>query len=595
MLKKLNQLSLRSRLTIAVILCILLPWISTYIVSNYLTKDVLEERAVKQSTDTLSMIEMGINSLFDDIMYTSNYIQFDTGFSRLLKSQQAIPSDSENFQQQSALIYLRISEALNGITDLLSPAYITLILDDDLAYTNYSTIEHDPSSFKQEPWFQELDQLSFYETKWIGAHPTYIESEKETASHLISIARTIKEGNQTLAYLVISMEEKEVSALLNNFQNNTNNKYYLTNQDGEIYSSLNSDDIGKKLSYNVLNRSSSIVDFESEDHLMVSAPVSYSRWRLVSLVPYEETIGSINTVTRTTIIIQGAFLLLFLAGLIVLVREATKPLSRLNLITESVKRGNLKVRANIKGNNDVAALGQSFDHMLDTIEEMVVQVKEQEEKKRTAELEMLQAQINPHFLFNVLNAIRLKIRMNGDKDSAELIYALSALLRMTINRNNAFVPLNEEISVVKHYMQLMNFRHHHDLSLNIEVDEALGESLVPRFFLQPMIENAIIHGYKHTNGVITIKATSNNNLKLILEIIDDGIGMEKEKLQQLKTKIFQNENNDSLAANGSFNGIGVENVFQRLKMIYGNEFDLNIESKKDKGTKFTFYIPLNEE
>ncbi|MDL4842069.1 sensor histidine kinase [Aquibacillus rhizosphaerae] len=595
MFKKINQLSLRSRLTIAVVLCILLPWLSTYFVSQYVTKDVLEERAVKQSTDTLNMIEMGVNNLFDDIMYTSNYIQFDTSFNRLLKTQQTIMSDPENLEQQSALSYLRISEALDGITELLSPTYITLFLNDDFYYTNYSISKHHPSAFKQEPWFQELDQLNFYQTKWIGAHPTYINSDEETTSHLISVARTIKQGSQILAYLVISMEEKEVASFLSNFQNNSNNKYYLTSQYGEIYSSVNEEDIGTTLPYDVMNRSYSIVEFESEDHLLVSVPVSYSGWRLISLVPYEDTIGSINTVTRTTIIIQGAFLLLFLAGLIILVRETTKPLTRLNLITKSVKRGNLKVRANIEGKNDVAILGQSFDHMLDTIEEMVVQVQLQEEKKRIAELDMLQAQINPHFLFNVLNAIRLKIRMNGDKDSAELIYALSALLRMTVNRNNAFVTLNEEITVVKHYMQLMNFRHHHTISLNIDVDDAIGDLEVPRFFLQPLIENAIIHGYKHTEGVITIKAAYNDQAMLVLEIIDDGIGMDKEKVEQLKGKVFQDGNKDPIDTKGSFNGIGVQNVYQRLRIIYGEDFDLTIVSKKDKGTKFTFYIPLNEE
>lgn len=593
MIKKINQLSLRSRLTIAIVLCILLPWLSTYIVSDYLTKDVLEERAVKQSTDTLNMIEMGVNNLFDDMMYTSNYIQYDTSFNRLLKTQQPNRSGSINSEQQSALNYLRISEILDGITELLSPTYITLILDDELYYTNYSISEHHPSAFKEESWFQELDQLNYYETQWIGAHPTYMNSNKETNSHLISFARTIKQGSRILAYLVISMEEKEVASLLNNFQNNSDSKYYLTDQYGEIYSSLDEEDIGTTLPYDVSNSSYSIVDFESEDHLLVSVPVSYPSWRLVSLVPYKDMIGSINTVTRTTIIIQGVFLLLFLVGLIVLVREATKPLTRLNLITKSVKRGNLNVRANIEGKSDIAALGQSFDHMLDTIEDMVIQVKDQEEKKRTAELEMLQAQINPHFLFNVLNAIRLKITMNGDKDSAELIYALSALLRMTINRNNAFIPLNEEITVIKHYMKLMNFRHHHALSLNIEVDEAIRDLEVPRFFLQPMIENAIIHGYKNTNGVITIKATKITKSKLILEIIDDGIGMDKNKLEKLKERVFHDEKSDTLTdnANGSFNGIGVQNVFQRLKMIYGKDFDLKIESEQGKGTIFTFYIP----
>ncbi|MEH7238628.1 sensor histidine kinase [Bacillus sp. JJ1562] len=593
--KKIKQMSLRTRLIISVILCILFPWVSTYIVSNYFTKDVLEQRAAEQSEDDLRMIELGIKNILDDVMYTSNYIQFNSKMSQLLKSHELIDSNSPNVKQETALHYIHISNELVSITDLLMPMYITILFDNDLYYTNYSLVDFNPLQFKEKPWFEELINLSFYETFWLGADPTYIQEENNSYPYLITIGRRIQKANSSNIYLIISLREQEIKRLLDQYQSDSRAKFYLTNTNGDVYSSLNSDEIGTKLPYGVTDSHYQIVDYEDEKHLLVSYPVSYSNWRLASLVPYEDTIGSINKVTKTTILIQGGFLVLFLIGLIMLVREFTKPISRLNHVTKAINQGDLSARTQISGNNDVAELGRSFNHMLDTIEHMIEQVKLQEEAKRNAELDMLQAQINPHFLFNVLNAIRLKIKMGGDHASASLIYSLSALLRMTINRNNAFIPLEEEISIVKHYVDLMNFRHRHDVDLKIHVSAATSSIKVPRFFLQPVIENAIIHGNTDRNETIEINAVEQTGAHLQLIISDNGRGMDKPTLEQLQEKIYQTTSHDNVKNNQSFNGIGLQNVYQRMKLIYGEDFHMSIDSREGEGTTVNFQIPVNRE
>lgn len=588
-------MSLRMRLIISVIICILFPWVGTYIVSNYFTKDVLEQRAATQSEDDLRMVELGIRNMFDDIMYTSNYIQFDTNMNQLLKSHKLIDADSPNAKQEVALNYSKISNELSGITDLLMPMYITILFNNDLFFTNYSQIDFNPLQFKEEPWFEKLDHLNFYQTYWLGAHPTYINSEKKTYPYLITIGRKIQRANSFNSYLIISLKENEIKKLFNQFQSKKRAKFYLTNDTGEIYSSLNIDEVGTKLPYDVMNADYQIVDYQKEKHLLISFPMSYSNWRLVSLVPYKDTIGSINVATRTTILIQGVFLALFLLGLIMLVREFTKPITRLHHVTKAIKQGDLTARIHLSGYNDVAQLGHSFNHMLDTIEDMIEQIKIKEEAKRNAELDMLQAQINPHFLFNVLNAIRLKIKMEGDTGSASLIYSLSALLRMTINRNNAFIPLEEEITTVKHYVDLMNFRHRHDVELEIDVNEAGSHFQVPRFFLQPVIENAIIHGHNNKKETIKIFAKEQGNPSLEIIITDNGKGMDKFTLEQLKEKVFQENDSDYVKSIKSFNGIGVQNVYQRMKLIYGEEFQMRIDSIEGEGTTVTFQIPVHKE
>ena len=273
---KLKEMTLRSRLLIAIILCILFPWVGTYIVSNYFTKDVLEVRAVKQSKDTLRMIEMSMKRILDDVMYTSNFIQFDTNFNRLLKSNQPIDSNSSQLLTRKYDTLFASFKDVADITDMFSYTYITILFENGLYYTNYSIYENDPLTFRDKPWFTELNDLKFYQTNWIGVHPTYIQSEKESNPYLISMARTIKGSNHSNIYLIISIEEKEVRKFFNNFQNDTEAVFFLTDDNGMIYSSLDTPKIGSNLSYDITSAEHQIVDYNHEDHLLVSYPVSYA-------------------------------------------------------------------------------------------------------------------------------------------------------------------------------------------------------------------------------------------------------------------------------------------------------------------------------
>jgi two-component system sensor histidine kinase YesM len=232
--------------------------------------------------------------------------------------------------------------------------------------------------------------------------------------------------------------------------------------------------------------------------------------------------------------------------------------------------------------------------MIDRIEHMIEENLHEQELKRKAELAMLQAQINPHFLFNVLNSIRLKIMMKGDEENAELISSLSSVLRMTINRNNEFIMLHEEIEINEHYIRLLNSRHGDRVVLRIEAASDTLMLKVPRFMLQPLIENAYIHGLKSKPGVIIIASQKCADGRLQVEIQDSGIGMTVENLAALHAHLETKSNdNTEESRRGLLTGIGINNVFERLKLIYGNRFDYEIDSMPDRGTRIVLRFPEN--
>ncbi|MFK3936778.1 sensor histidine kinase [Alkalihalobacillus sp. NPDC078783] len=594
-LKRLHQLSFRSRLMIAAILCILFPWVLTYFVSNYLTEDALEELAVNQSKQSLNLLGMSIQQILDDVMYTANYVKFDSSFNQVMREHQLIDPDAPNASQEIALSLIEVASHLFPITNTVSPEYVTLLFSNDLFYMNYPLSEFHPLDFKEEPWFDELDTLSYYDLLWIGAHPTYIKSDQSENRFLISFGSYLRSVNGRNAYLIISIREQQISSLLENYQADDGSEYYLTDGEGTVYSSVDQRMITRTLPFDVNSNEQQIVERNGETYFLVTRPIAYSDWRLVNFVPYNETIGNINRMNKLTITTQGVLLFIFLIGLIFLVRELTKPLMELKSVTKSVEQGDLSQRAKMYGNNDITQLSSSFNEMLDTVEEMIDQVRIQEHAKRNAELEMLQAQINPHFLFNVLNAIRMQTMLNGDKQSADLIHSLSSLLRMTVNRNNSFIALEEELEINQHYIKLMNFRHQHEIEFILELKDNASQVLIPRFFLQPIIENAIIRG--QTDGQLTIRITADVNKRdqLSLELSDNGMGMSLEMLNRVKDKLHQSTQAQSISSHHSFNGIGIQNVYQRMKLIYGDHFEMDIRSTESVGTSYLFCIPIKKE
>lgn len=567
-----------------------------FLLSNKLIKNRLVQQAANQSEDTLQSLNLDISKCFDEMLHLTNYIQFDNDINAVLKQNL---NRNQITPELKALNTIEITRSLQGVTNFLNPSYLTILTNGDYSYTNYSNYGHNPELFLQEEWYKKLNDENEYGTYWIGVHPTYILSEKKVNPYLISIARVLRLSETSKAITLISINETQISSLFKQIALDEGQELMLLNSDGVILAHNNASQIQKKISFKEKNRNenddASIVHYKNKDYLMVSYPFSYADWTLVSMVPYENAIGTINQVTENTLVLQLVFFLVFLIILVILVKRLTKPVTRLSSVMKEVENGNLKLRSGIKGEGDIEQLGYSLDKMMDQIENMIEQIKEEENSKRKAELEMLQAQINPHFLFNILNSLRLKILIDGNEEIAKLIQSLSLLLRMTINRNNEFIPLEKEIEVIEHYIKLMNFRGKYNFEIKKECELNTFVEKVPRFFLQPIIENSIIHGYKQKSGVILISTWMEDGF-LLIQVKDNGKGFLPEDLEILKRTLLTTKSKNRLNKNkSSFTGIGITNVYQRMLLIYGEKFHMEIENQPVGGAIITFYIPRNQE
>ncbi|WP_168119791.1 histidine kinase [Paenibacillus sp. HB172176] len=592
--------SFRFKLMVTSIVCILVPAFITLLLYNVLTKDAVKQEAILQSQQKLQLVDGYVSNLFDYMLYIGNTLQNDPKMQIILKAIAAGKSyEGPDAEYERYMDRSQITNKIETMTAHGDKAYVSVILKDGSVYTNYSLADFDPHSLQEEAWFPQLDELKGLQSFWIGTTPTVFPDEKKNSPYQISMARTLRAGVKPYGYVIVTIMETQVSTIFERVADEQ--ETMLLSANGEILSDHDSGRIGQLYHPQETEdkgTDTKLVQLDEESYIQTTQLSALTGWRLVSLTPYKAAVHKLNSifnkVAALLLVSFVVFLLLFLS----LLGSFTKPLVRLGKMAETVERGNLEVRSNIRGKDEIGYLGQSFDQMLDRIKQMIAEITRTQTRKRKAELAMLQAQINPHFLFNVLNSIRMKVMRKGDQESAEMISSLSKLLRMTIIQEKGLIPLEEELAIIADYMLLMNMRQKQQVELDIDAHPETLQLMVPRFFMQPIIENALIHGLSQREGRIEISAKSRAG-ETMLQITDDGRGMDDETLEQLEKSLSQHGHTAAVEGTeretkGGLSSIGLSNVHERMKMTYGEGFYIDIRSDIDIGTQITLHIPKQE-
>lgn len=265
----------------------------------------------------------------------------------------------------------------------------------------------------------------------------------------------------------------------------------------------------------------------------------------------------------------------------------TKPLQLLSKSMKRVEKGDFSIRIPIKKRQDeIGELMDTFNFMTDEIERLIKEVYKERLAQKEAELTALEAQINPHFLYNTLDSINWILIDKGEYELSEVIISLGGLMRYCIQKGERFVPLSKERQYVVDYFTIQKVRLEERLQYEIQVEEEVEEFIVPKLILQPLVENAIKHGIepKREGGMISIIAkqeVKQGEKLLVIMIEDDGAGIEAERLKILQEKLLEE----------SLESIGISNVERRIKLYYGEQYGMKIQSREGKGTKIKLEIP----
>ncbi len=500
---------------------------------------------------------------------------------------------------QSALIN-NDKGLLNDAGDVIEPLLIGRkgkieihIIDYD-SFINYST--NTKSSLYDQSIYSEwgiLYKMKSNPNKVVTFPSNYYTKDDGIIS--LSMGKAILDNkNDIIGYTILDIYR---STLLNHFLyvGGDESEYILTdNNDIVILDTRSNFNEGYSISpENIVEfnqKKLNSLDKERNETIFVVKQEQKNDFSLFTFVEVRNFYKSISLLIKISLItVAFIFIISFIIAK-VQARRLYRPIETVVEGMRKISEGNIEIRIKDDENQDdeMAMIVNGFNKMLDEINILLDKVVEQTERQKNSEIKALQAQISPHFLYNMLNEIKALAKLKRTDEIATFVISLAKLLRHSISNQEKFVTIEEDLLFLNDYLELQKIRYENNFEVIIDIDEAIRNCKIPNLILQPIIENAIIHGLEcgEKDSVLKITGSRDDLGRVRLEIYDNGVGVDEDFIQYI---------NDTRKSSSLYGGLGLENVQKRLLLTYGSDYGIKIESEKDKYTKVIVFFPYQFE
>lgn len=553
-----KKIKLKYKLAWIYLITGVLPVIVLFCFSYFQMQKILMEKDTKTIQSFLYQATEGMDNQLQIYDNLSNYISFNETISRVVSYDY-----KSTYEMYSQFV---------GIMDpmLSSLKYFHNDVTQVTMYTD-KNIKHDEtiapiSEISGAWWFARASEDS--EIKWFA----------DSANRSLFSARRmpILDKNDSLGILYINVDYNKV---FDSFTENMTNNYgvFITDEDGNViyhYENFSSESADKALDY-----SQFLEKKDSDEYLVINETSDSTNWTTWMYKPKSLVIRTAQpmimmiAVTIVVGISAAVMEILFLSKLL------TRRIDKLKSNMQEVEKGNFIVQVEKGENDEIGELMDGFGNMIRQIQSLISEVYEARINQKEYEMRALRAQINPHFLYNSLSLINWKAIEADQNDICHITLALSNYYRTSLNKGRNTLTLEMELSNMKSYLQIQAVMHDHNFDVVVDVDEEILQCETLNLILQPLVENAIEHGIDLLNdrrGIITVTGHKQEDM-IYLTVEDNGAGMDKETLQNFLTQ--------------KSNGYGAKNVNQRIRLFYGDEYEMQVESHIGEGTKITLHFP----
>lgn len=582
----LNNYSIKYKLLIIYIVCVLIPMIITNSLMLYTVRSNEKKEQRINIEHVIDRVTFNLNAVIEECMMLTNHINSDEDLNNIIASEYKFPVDYYDN-------YFKLLKN-TAIKDYYNPQHIYRIN----VYVDNNTIINSANIFKLTPEVKNKEWYKQYSNNNKSTTITveYDEDRKifpdNSASRIISIVRKLDYFNDKIEKIV--KIDINYEALLSNILNEQmKESLYIVNDDLILLSNKGiyspKEDFKKT---DIINMNEVLV------HEKIKLKESKNDWDIIFTEEYESLFLNLKDSRRifSLLIIFNLVLPTIIISLIS--KSLENRVKLINTYLGKVENEEFYVIDSIEGNDEISSLMKSYNLMVLKIKELIeVVFKEDAEKKilqlatKQAELKALQSQINPHFMFNTLETIRMRSLIKKEYETAEIIEKLSVLLRRTINWGNDNITIEEEMKFVNNYIDIQRYRFGEKLSYNCYVREDCKNYKIPKLSLVTFVENSCVHGIEKIsyNAGISVSIFKDDEY-LYMEISDTGEGITKEILDKIRNGI-ENFNFDSLNEEKS---IGIFNAYLRMKMYFNSNMSFEIDSEEGEGTDITIKISIDE-
>ncbi|MFC0329017.1 sensor histidine kinase [Paenibacillus sepulcri] len=541
---------------------------------------VIEEKVGLSNFKTVQQIAENLNFILNDMSQSSIYLAQNRAFIHYLKlpSQEVRQSRNDLLATQNAVnsfvvfkpdIHSIYVQGMNGL--VFDTASNTNKLDGELQSRLFGLRG---------------------EGMWIADEIIQYDGSELPVISFIKVLKDIDDLSSNLAIIKINVAEEQFSAVYRDKLLGGSVDFFIIDEKNTVISSLDKAKLGltleDKLNDPRLHQDENgyfKTTLDGRQFIQTYYNLSRPGWKLVNLMPMNELSRDTKIIRNITLYaVSGSFALCLLM-IVLFSFRVLSPLNRISKAMKALEKENFNINIHVRGNDEIALIGTSFNRMSKRLNELINEVYAVQIKRKEAELEALQAQINPHFLYNTLDTIYWMCRMEKAHESSHLVQALSKLFRLSLNSGNEFTTVGKEIEHLKYYMAIQEKRFEDLIHFQLRAAEDTLNCKAVKIVLQPLVENAIHHGIerKGCRGSIEVDIYKEEN-RLIYRITDDGAGADEAELNALLGKVEENNR-----------GLGIKNVNDRIRLYFGPSYGISFRSAPGQGMAVIVSQPYIEE
>ncbi|WP_124115684.1 cache domain-containing sensor histidine kinase [Paenibacillus xylanexedens] len=601
---------LRYQLMLLFLLFAIVPSVGLGLLVNWTVERVVERQVEGHTMQLIGKVNEALNSKMENLQNMTYLIAFDPDIEAFLNDKMPLNDDDADSEpmnmgtiaeaEQNRLY--GIKQTLQGFTTLYPEIAGIVLVNASGDYISNEMYPRTEQSLIQENWYQKASAnpgifmvLGQPKERNLTTHVRYKDDE------IVSVARSITDeaSGRVRGVIMIDLKLRSVSQAARNVTLGKSGYVMVTDAEGQsVYKPEHPLIEHIPTDWFPSGESGTFTaDTEGGTLLFMYQSSTFTGWRTVGVFPTRDSISEVRQIQFYVVSFVFVVCLFGLSASLWFSRSIAQPIFRLMSYMRRAETGNLRPGRWSDRADEIGMLGNSFNRMLVQIRQLISLNELRERQKRDAEIRSLQEHIKPHFLYNTLDTIHWMARKEGAEDVSGMVGALSRLFRIGLSKGQDYIPLHSEIEHMTSYMQIQQTRYRDRLQYTLNIPEELRDLFVLKLLLQPLIENAIYHGIKGRRGPghIRVEARLEHN-RLLLTVQDNGAGMSNERLaemQQLLEAPLASLEASSPGMTGK--SYGMLNVQARLRLSFGDEYGIVLESQEGEGTSVTIIHPLMRE